>query len=45
MYNAGCGFNLNNSEAYSNFQLSDVHPNQKAHNVLGSRLTGFIASH
>ena len=40
----GCGFNINNPESVSNFVLTDVHPDVKAHKVLGSRLTGFIAS-
>ncbi len=45
LYNAGCGFNLNNSVSISNFVLTDVHPNHRAHKIIGSRLTGFIAGH
>jgi lysophospholipase L1-like esterase len=41
----GCGFNINNPVCVSEFVLSDVHPDVKAHKILGSRLTGFIASH
>lgn len=41
----GCGFNTNNPTVVRNFVLTDVHPNHRAHKVIGSRLTGFIASH
>ncbi len=41
----GCGFNINNPVCVSEFILSDVHPDVKAHKILGKRLTGFIASH
>ena len=41
----GCGFNINNPTSVSNFVLTDVHPNHRAHKILGSRLTGFIANH
>lgn len=41
----GCGFNTNNPTVVSNFVLTDVHPNHRAHKVIGNRLTGFIASH
>ncbi len=41
----GCGFNVNNETVVTNFVLTDVHPNEKAHKIIGSRLTGFIASH
>ena len=41
----GCGFNINNETVVTNFVLTDVHPNEKAHKIIGSRLTGFIASH
>ena len=45
VYNAGCGFNINNETVVANFVLTDVHPNEKAHKIIGSRLTGFIAGH
>ena len=45
LYNAGCGFNVNNQASSNNFYLTDVHPNYKAHRVIGSRLTGYISSH
>lgn len=41
----GCGFNINNETIVADFVLTDVHPNEKAHKILGSRLTGFIAGH
>lgn len=41
----GCGFNINNPDIVDLFRLDDVHPNHRAHKILGSRLTGFIASH
>ncbi len=46
LYNI-CGFNLNNEAIRNEFAIVDgqVHPNYKAHKILGSRLTGFIASH
>lgn len=46
LYNM-CGFNLNNQAIKNEFAIvaGQVHPNYKAHKVMGSRLTGFIASH
>lgn len=41
----GCGFNINNPVCVSEFVLNDVHPDVKAHKILGKRLTGFISSH
>lgn len=45
LHNAGCGFNVNNPSSVTEFVLGDLHPNYKAHKVMGSRVTGFIASH
>ena len=46
LYNI-CGVNLNNEAIRNEFAIvaGQVHPNYKAHKVMGSRLTGFIASH
>lgn len=44
LYNQ-CGFNLNNETIVNKFKLDDIHPNRNAHLVMGSRITGFIASH
>lgn len=44
LYNE-CGFNLNNETIVKKFRLDSIHPNHNAHLIMGSRLTGFIASH
>ena len=39
------GFNLSFEGMVTELQLNSIHPNYKAHEIMGSRLTGFIASH
>ena len=39
------GFNLSFESMVTELQLNSIHPNYKAHEIMGSRLTGFIASH
>ena len=39
------GFNLSFESMVTELQLDSIHPNYKAHEIMGSRLTGFIASH
>ena len=39
------GFDLSFEGMVTELQLNSIHPNYKAHEIMGSRLTGFIASH
>ena len=39
------GFDYKNTAMAQKLQIDNIHPNHYAHEMLGSRLTGFIASH